>query len=219
MPIPIFASYTWQETESTVTISARIPGATPANTDFFASPHYVKANCAQPGSALFLLEVDLFGEVEARRSAVAVRHADVEIRLHKAEPGLWGQLAVMALDKAERLRRRKRSIEAAEMAAAAAAEAQKRAVWEQSRYTLSSQMELDRAYRGVLEGRRSAEKAQEEAELDAWQSATEQARLLELRERYGVAHTAAAATTATTATAATAPKRRLGHCRQCVLAL
>lgn len=188
MPIPIFASYTWQETESTVTISARIPGATPSNTDFFASPHYVKANCSQGGgSGLFLLEVDLLAEIDAKRSSAIVKTGgEVEIKLHKQTAELWGQLAVQALDKAERMRRRKRSIEAAERAAAADAEEQKRAVWEKSRFTLSSQMQMEREYRGVLEGRKAAEKAREEAELDAWQSVTEQARLEELRARYGV---------------------------------
>jgi len=171
MPIPIFAPYTWQETESGVTISARIPGATPANTDFFASPHYVKANSSPGGgSGIFLLEADLLAEIDAKRSAAVVKAGgEVEIRLHKVAPELWGQLTVQALDKAERMRRRRRSIEAAERAAAADAEEAKKAAWEKSRHTLSSQMELDRAYRGVLEARKSAEKAHEEAELDAWQ--------------------------------------------------
>ena len=188
MPIPIVAPYTWQETESGVTISARIPGATPANTDFFASPHYVKANSSPGGgSGIFLLEADLLAEIDAKRSAAVVKAGgEVEIRLHKVAPELWGQLTVQALDKAERMRRRRRSIEAAERAAAADAEEAKKAAWEKSRHTLSSQMELDRAYRGVLEARKSAEKAHEEAELDAWQSAHEEARLHELRERYGV---------------------------------
>jgi dyslexia susceptibility 1 candidate gene 1 protein len=195
MPIPIFASYTWQETEGTVTISSRIPGATPANTDFFASPHYVKANSSQvaAGGGLFILESDLFAEIDPKRSAATVSGGMVEIRLHKTTPALWGQLNVQALDKAERMRRRKRSIDAAERAAAADAEASKTAKWEQSRHTLNSQMQLDRAYRGVLEERKSVERAHEEAALDEWQSATERARLDELKQRYGARATAAAA--------------------------
>mmetsp|Transcript_5008 Transcript_5008/g.12906 ORF Transcript_5008/g.12906 Transcript_5008/m.12906 type:complete len:829 (+) Transcript_5008:114-2600(+) len=192
MPIPIFAPYEWHETESHVTVHARIHGATPANTDFFCSPHYVKANCKQPGGALHLLEIDLFGEVDARRSAASVRTGEVEVRLEKVTTGLWGQLVVQAVDKTERLRRRQRSIEAAERQASADAEAKKKQAWEASRHTLNSQMEMERAYRGVLEQRKAAEKAREDAELDAWQSAHEEARLRELRARFGaeVSHAA-----------------------------
>jgi len=186
MPIPIFAPYTWEETEATVTVTSRIHGATSANTDFFASPHYVKANSKQSGGALHLLELDLFGEVDAMRSSAAVETGVVKVLLHKAQPGLWGQLVIQSADKAERMRRRKRSIEVAERQAAQAAEAAKKQTWENSRHTLKSQMDLDRAYRGVLEDRKAREKAKEEADLAEWQSATEEARLVELRERYGM---------------------------------
>lgn len=207
MPIPIFAPYEWHETETHVTVQARIHGATPANTDFFSSPHFVKANCKRPGGALHLLEIDLYGEIDPRRSAVSVRTGELELRLEKATPGVWGQLVVQAVDKAERLRRRQRSIEAAERQAAADAEAKKKQTWEASRHTLRSQMDLERSSRGALEERKAAEKAREAAELDAWQSAHEEARLRELRERYGAAASEEADVRRNSA-AATAPAPR-----------
>jgi len=101
---PISPSYVWEETETTVIVTATCRGATSASTDAFSSPHYVSVN-----SAPFFLELDLHGRIDSIASSTAVRRGgEIELRLPKAQPGLWGRLLI-ELPKPERLRRRAES--------------------------------------------------------------------------------------------------------------
>ena len=100
---PISPSYVWEETETTVVVTATCRGATSANTDAFSSPHYVSVN-----SPPFFLELDLHGRIDGAKSSTAVKQGEIELKLTKAQPGLWGRLLV-ELSKAERLQRRAES--------------------------------------------------------------------------------------------------------------
>ena len=80
---PISPSYVWEETETSVIVTATCRGATPANTDAFSSPHYVSVN-----SPPFFLELDLHGRIDSIASSTAVRRGgEIELRLPKAQPG------------------------------------------------------------------------------------------------------------------------------------
>ena len=135
---PISPSYVWEETETAVIVTATCRGATPANTDAFSSPHYVSVN-----SAPFFLELDLHGRIDSTASSTAVRQGEIEMRLPKAQPGLWGRLLV-ELPKPDRLRRRAESRAAAEALACEQVERKKKKQWDDSRFALNHQMTKDR---------------------------------------------------------------------------
>lgn len=167
MPIPIFAPYSWEETAHVVIVRSMVNGMTASNTDFFCSPYFVKANCSQPGSPAYLVELDLYAEVDPKKCSAAIGQGEITMRLHKKETGVWGQLLV-DVEKQERMKRRQRSISAAEKLQALEADRRKQETWENSRHALNRQMDMDRAQRSRLEDRKTLEKEKEAAGIEAW---------------------------------------------------
>lgn len=60
---------------------------------------------------LLSLQIDLYGEVYAKRSTAEVNQSGVVFNLHKAANGLWTRLTAMG-EKQEILERRQKSLEA-----------------------------------------------------------------------------------------------------------
>ena len=169
---PISPSYVWEETETTVIVTATCRGATSASTDAFSSPHYVSVN-----SAPFFLELDLHGRIDSIASSTAVRRGgEIELRLPKAQPGLWGRLLI-ELPKPERLRRRAESRAAAEALAIEQVERKKKKQWDDSRFALNHQMTKDREDRDRITELQKAEKAAAAAELAQFQAESKRGRL------------------------------------------
>ena len=169
---PISPSYVWEETETSVIVTATCRGATPANTDAFSSPHYVSVN-----SPPFFLELDLHGRIDSIASSTAVRRGgEIELRLPKAQPGLWGRLLI-ELPKPERLRRRAESRAAAEALAIEQVERKKKKQWDDSRFALNHQMTKDREDRDRITELQKAEKAAAAAELAHFQAESKRGRL------------------------------------------
>ena len=158
--MPISPAYEWSETTSSVTITANCRGATAASTNVYSSPHYVSAN-APP----YFLEVDLHGAIDSTRSVATVRNGVVSLKLTKAKDELWGRL-VVDLPRAERMKRREASRALAAQEAEAQLERKKRAVWDDSRFTLGKQMDKDRALRERIESLKAQELAAERSALD-----------------------------------------------------
>ena len=158
---PISPAYVWEETETSVIVTATCRGATSANTDAFSSPHYVSVN-----SPPFFLELDLHGRIDSIAASTAVRRGgQIELRLPKAQPGLWGRLLV-ELPKPERLRRRAESRAAAEALALEQVERKKKKQWDDSRFALNHQMTKDREDRDRIAELKKAEKAAAAAEAN-----------------------------------------------------
>ena len=148
---PISPAYVWEETETSVIVTATCRGATSANTDAFSSPHYVSVN-----SPPFFLELDLHGRIDSIAASTAVRRGgQIELRLPKAQPGLWGRLLV-ELPKPERLRRRAESRAAAEALALEQVERKKKKQWDDSRFALNHQMTKDREDRDRIASARTS---------------------------------------------------------------
>ena len=169
---PISPAYVWEETETSVIVTATCRGATSANTDAFSSPHYVSVN-----SPPFFLELDLHGRIDSIAASTAVRRGgQIELRLPKAQPGLWGRLLV-ELPKPERLRRRAESRAAAEALALEQVERKKKKQWDDSRFALNHQMTKDREDRDRIAELKKAEKAAPAAELARFQAESERGRV------------------------------------------
>ena len=169
---PISPAYVWEETETSVIVTATCRGATSANTDAFSSPHYVSVN-----SPPFFLELDLHGRIDSIAASTAVRRGgQIELRLPKAQPGLWGRLLV-ELPKPERLRRRTESRAAAEALALEQVERKKKKQWDDSRFALNHQMTKDREDRDRIAELKKAEKAAAAAELAHFQAESERGRV------------------------------------------
>jgi hypothetical protein len=156
-------SYTWTETETTVTVTAQCPGASSAGTDVFPSPHYVSLN-APP----FFLELDLHGQVSPGESVATVRRGTVTLKLRKTAPGAWGRLLV-DLPRPDRLKRRAASRATAEAETLALADRKKSKTWNESRYALQEQMDVDRASREAIEQAKAKEKVEEARKIQQWQ--------------------------------------------------
>jgi len=165
---PISPAYVWEESDAAVVVTAKCRGATSSSTDAFSSPHYVSIN-----SPPYFLELDLHGRIDNAKSTVAVRRGEIELRLTKAQPGQWGRLLV-DLPKAERLLRRSESRAAAEAQAREQVDRKKKKQWDDSRFSLSQQMDQDRASRERLDQLQLDEKRAAAAELAGWQAEQDQ---------------------------------------------
>ena len=165
--MPISPAYEWSETSTTLTITAQCRGATTAATDVFSSPHYVSAN-----SPPYFLEVDLHGAIDSTRSVANVRQGVITLKLTKALEAKWGRLLV-DLPRDQRLKRREASRQLAAQEAQAALERKKRAGWDDSRFSLTKQMDKDRANRERIESLKKEELEKEQADLERWQAETE----------------------------------------------
>ena len=153
-------SFTWNETESTITVAAACRGAKSSTTSVFSSPHFVSLN-----SPPYFLELDLHAAIAVDKSVTTVHNNTVTLKLFKEAAGVWGRL-MTDLPRPDRLARRERSRAAAEAQAQADADAKKKKEWDRSRFTLGAQMEQDRAARERLEERIADEKAREAAKLE-----------------------------------------------------
>ena len=173
--MPISPAYSWSETATTVTVTAECRGASREKTDTFSSPHYVSAN-APP----YFLELDLHGAIDSTRSVATVRQGAVVLKLFKAEEVKWGRL-IVDLPRDERLKRREASRALAAAEAQAALERKKRAVWDDSRFSLGKQMDKDRGERAKIEGYKEAEKEAEAADLEAFAEEAEATAAVKLK--------------------------------------
>ena len=175
--MPISPAYSWSETDTTVNVTAQCKGVTSASSDVFCSPHYVSIN-ASP----YFLELDLCGRIDAQKSVATVRRGEVVLKLMKFHPGTsWGRLLV-DLPRPERLQRREESRATAQAEVEATLERKKKKVWEDSRWTLGKQMDLDREERARIEQLKEEEHAAEAAKLQAFE---EEVGRVEQQRRHG----------------------------------
>ena len=167
--MPISPAYSWSETDATVLVTAQCKGISASTTDIYCSPHYVSVN-----SAPYFLELDLCGQIDASASVGTVRKGEVSLKLIKTHSGTpWGRLLV-DLPRLERLKRREASKAALAAEAEANLERKKKKVWDDSRHTLTKQMDLDREDRMRIERLKEEEHAAEAAELEAFEASTGQ---------------------------------------------
>ena len=145
-------------------VTAQCKGITASVSDVYCSPHYVSIN-ASP----FFLELDLCGRIDAQQSIGTVRRGEMVLKLVKSHPGTpWGRL-LADLPRPERLRRREESRAAAEVEANEALERKKKKAWDDSRWTLTKQMDLDSKERMRIEGLKQEEHAAEAAKLEVFE--------------------------------------------------
>ena len=173
--MPISPAYSWTETATTVTVTAECRGASTAKTDTYSSPYYVSVNTPP-----YFLELDLKGAIDGTRSVATVRQGVVTLKLFKAVEGQWDRL-ITDLAREERLKRRQQSRDMAAEEAQAALERKKRAVWDDSRFSLGKQMDKDRDARVKIEAYKEAEKEAGAAALAAFAEEAEATAAVKLK--------------------------------------
>ena len=78
--MPISPAYVWEETETSLEVTVKLPGASRSKSDIFATDSLIKIN-----SAPYFLLVDLHGTVDDSRSAATLTSDGVKFRLFKVE--------------------------------------------------------------------------------------------------------------------------------------
>eukprot|EP01044_Picomonas_judraskeda_P007792 COSAG03_NODE_857_length_5606_cov_136.971854_1_plen_436_part_00 len=172
--MPITPEFSYQETETLITVNVSLLGASPKNCDVFVSDVLLKIN-KNP----HLLVLDLHAAVDDNTSTVSFTPAGVTVNLRKARAAMWGVLkADPALlgGKEGVAKRREASIERQRVAANAVRQQRLTAQSAHKRLATHAGIDLDRAQRQLIDDRKAAEKAKAEAEMYAALEAAENER-------------------------------------------
>ena len=107
---PLSPEWAWRQTDTTVTVNAKVTSVAKKHCDVFLSDRFLKIN-APP----YLLALDLAECIDEERSTATVSKGHVTVHMMKAVRGNWDGLCLTlnAKNKDEVLKRRRQSIERA----------------------------------------------------------------------------------------------------------
>ncbi|GAQ79931.1 hypothetical protein KFL_000420030 [Klebsormidium nitens] len=164
--MPITPAYTWKETEDEVTVEVALRNTTRSQVAIASTECFLKVN-----SSPYLLQIDLYGEADAKRSTAEVNQSGVVFTLHKAANGLWGRLTAVG-EKQELLERRQKSLESSREAAGKQKEDARLLKERTNKLALEKQWALEEAKRQTLEKRKAEELKSAQEDLLQWQTNT-----------------------------------------------
>ena len=103
--MPVSATYTWEDNESTVVVTVPLKGASRKTVDIVVTDVFVKVNFAP-----YLLLLDLHASVDDESSKAVFKDGALELVLPKVTPGLWPELTVEGLSKKDLRARRDKAM-------------------------------------------------------------------------------------------------------------
>ncbi|GMH44186.1 hypothetical protein BSKO_12120 [Bryopsis sp. KO-2023] len=162
--MPISPDYSWEETEETITVRVLIPGICRQKPDVFFSAAVLKVNA----SPYFLL-LDLFKDVDEKKSSAIKDDKGVSFKLVKRKSELWGRVAAEG-EKGAVLERRKASIDQTLRRLEEAREARKSRKEVLEKEASQKQFDLERQKRSQIESEKELELAEERSKLLQWQT-------------------------------------------------
>jgi dyslexia susceptibility 1 candidate gene 1 protein len=172
--MPISPEFSYQETETLITVTVKLLGASPKNCDVFVSDVLLKINRSP-----HLLVLDLHAAVDDTTSTVSFTPEGLTVNLRKARAAMWGVLkadAALLGGKEGVAKRREASVERQQAAANAVRQQRLTAASVNKRMATHAGIDLDRAQRQLIDDRKASEKAQAEAEMYAALEEAEQTR-------------------------------------------
>ncbi|KAI5083069.1 hypothetical protein GOP47_0002812 [Adiantum capillus-veneris] len=162
--MPITPAYTWQESPTWVTIHVALRSISIANIDILTTDCYVKVNCHP-----YLFQVDLFGDIDSKKSSAVVDNGAVRFFLVKKQHCLWGRLQAVG-EKKDIILKRERSIDLEREHSNKLKADAKVKVAQIGRLAVQSQMRLDEEKRKLVENRKAAALKLEQDTIQLWQT-------------------------------------------------
>ena len=85
--MPVSGTFTWSESNDYLEVVIPLKGVSPKKVDVFTGPTILKVSYSP-----FLLDLDLYEEIDDEKSRAVLKDGTLKIRLAKKEPQLWGQV-------------------------------------------------------------------------------------------------------------------------------
>ncbi|MCO5593939.1 hypothetical protein L7F22_047958 [Adiantum nelumboides] len=162
--MPITPAYTWQESPTWVTIHVSLRSVSPANIDILTTDCYIKVNCHP-----YLFQIDLFGDIESKRSSAVVDNNVVRFFLVKKDHSLWGRLQAVG-EKKDIMTKRENSLNLErEHSNKVRVDAKVKAA-QIGRVAVQCQMKVDEEKRKIVECRKEEELKREQDTIQLWQT-------------------------------------------------
>eukprot|EP00899_Mesostigma_viride_P014355 jgi/Mesvir1/22920/Mv19437-RA.1 len=161
--MPLKPDYEWEETPTSIIVTVKLGAFSRKDLNIFTTDRYVSLNCAP-----HLLQLDLWGDVDASKSVAAIEDRTITLTLPKANAGLWGTL-LFAGNKEDTKARRQQSIELHAKRVQEEQEAKRKAKDSADKLAVEQQMKQDRERRNLIEERKQRELQEERDEIARWQ--------------------------------------------------
>ena len=155
--MPIAGQYTWSETDSHIEIAIPLKGVSIKKVDVFTASNILKVSFAP-----FLLDLNLYKEIDEENSRAVFKNGTLKICLSKKESGtLWNQLCFEGTKEEVQQRREMALTERSERVKKQMENAAAKKV-EEERMVFQQHMALEERERQRLDAKKAAEKKQAE---------------------------------------------------------